>query len=305
MQCKYIRIRPLSLFPELDSIKLFGAIFSAVSELYPENIKEFENDFENGNIRVSSAFPVVGNTYFFPKPILLSQKNKNNEKDKKKAIENYKKFKKIKFIPKKFLEEIIKKGFYDEELINKANDEYEMKDDYLILKGEKTPESGIMELPKVGINRFSQKSDIFYKEGIYYKDTDLYFFVDADGKNYKIILTAIKFLEDRGFGPKYSSGYGQFKFVEKDTLNIHSCGERWLILSKYMPNNEEIKSIIWDNSFYQFKEIKGLTREGFHISPVYIFTEGSCFAGKKLQGKLEKSIPNYTLNGVPYIINVV
>jgi len=308
MQYRHIRIRPISVFPELDSIKLFGAIFSAISELYPENIKEFKNNFEKGNIRLSSAFPVVKNTYFFPKPILLTQKNKINEENKKEIIENYinfKKFKKTKFVSKEVFEEIIKKGIYDRELIKRIDEEYKIENGCLISKKEKVLESEMIEEPKVVVNRFSQKTKIFYKEGIYYKNTDLYFFVDADERSYKIILTAVKFLEDRGFGPKYSSGFGQFKFIEDNTLELNTCGERWLILSKYMPNDEEITSVGWDNSFYQFKEIKGLTKGGSYIAPMYVFTEGSCFAGKKLQGKLEKSIPNYILNGVPYIINVM
>ena len=56
-----IYIKPLSVFPELHSDRLFGAIFSAISELYPEKLNEIIENFEDNNppFIISSAFPAI------------------------------------------------------------------------------------------------------------------------------------------------------------------------------------------------------------------------------------------------------
>jgi len=307
MQYRYIRIRPISVFPELDSIKLFGAIFSAISELYPEKLEKFQENTEKGHVRFSSAFPVLGDTYFFPKPFLCFKNDSIDESNREKMIKNYrylKKFKDVTFASKDIFEQIIEKGSYDEDLLNRFRKENEIKGNYLISKKEKVPEIETIEEPKVTSNRFSQETKIFYKEGVYYKNADLYFFVKANEENHKMIIAAIKFLEDRGFGAKHSLGFGQFTFIEESTMELNNDGERQLILSKYMPTDEENSFIEWNNSFYQVKEIKGLTKSGFHIPPTHIFIEGSCFASDSIKGKLEKKIPNYILNGIVYAIKV-
>ena len=56
-----IYIKPLSVFPELHSDRLFGAIFSAISELYPEKLNEIIENFEDNNppFIISSTFPAI------------------------------------------------------------------------------------------------------------------------------------------------------------------------------------------------------------------------------------------------------
>ena len=73
-----IYIKPLSTFPKLHSDTLFGAITSAINELYPDMIEDMIKEYCDGRppfIR-SSAFPYIYNderkVRFYPK-ILLDQ----------------------------------------------------------------------------------------------------------------------------------------------------------------------------------------------------------------------------------------
>ena len=56
-----VYIKPLSRFPELSSDKIFGALTSVISEIYPESLDEMISSFESNNppFLVSSAFPVI------------------------------------------------------------------------------------------------------------------------------------------------------------------------------------------------------------------------------------------------------
>ena len=56
-----VYIKPLSTFPKLHSDTLFGALTSAVSELYPDKVEDMLNEFKNNNppFFISSTFPVI------------------------------------------------------------------------------------------------------------------------------------------------------------------------------------------------------------------------------------------------------
>ena len=68
-----VYIKPLSTFPKLHSDTLFGALTSAISELYPDLIEKMLKEFEEGRppFLISSTFPVIFNDdekiKFYPK----------------------------------------------------------------------------------------------------------------------------------------------------------------------------------------------------------------------------------------------
>lgn len=54
-----IYLKPLSIFPELHSDTLFGAITYAISQLYPEKVDEMVKSFEDEPpFIISSTFPL-------------------------------------------------------------------------------------------------------------------------------------------------------------------------------------------------------------------------------------------------------
>ena len=55
-----IYLKPLSIFPELHSDTLFGAITYAISQLYPEKVDEMVKFFEDEPpFIISSTFPFI------------------------------------------------------------------------------------------------------------------------------------------------------------------------------------------------------------------------------------------------------
>ena len=75
-----IYLKPLSIFPELHSDTLFGAITYAISQLYPEKVDEMVKSFEDEPpFIISSTFPFIfkedfengKKIKFYPKIIFL------------------------------------------------------------------------------------------------------------------------------------------------------------------------------------------------------------------------------------------
>lgn len=58
-----VNIKPLSTFPKLHSDTLFGALLSAINELYPDKVEYIIDKFEEGKppFLISSTFPVLFN----------------------------------------------------------------------------------------------------------------------------------------------------------------------------------------------------------------------------------------------------
>ena len=56
-----VYIKPLSMFPRLHSDWLFGAILSAISEIFPDKLDDVISDFNDTNppFLISSTFPVL------------------------------------------------------------------------------------------------------------------------------------------------------------------------------------------------------------------------------------------------------
>ena len=97
-----IYLKPLSIFPELHSDTLFGAITYAISQLYPEKVDEMVKSFEDEPpFIISSTFPFIfkedfengKKIKFYPK-IIFPQKSKDLEE--KYHPKDFKEYKKVK-----------------------------------------------------------------------------------------------------------------------------------------------------------------------------------------------------------------
>ena len=154
-----VYIKPLSTFPKLHSDTLFGAITSAVSELYPDLVDEMINEFGQGRppFLISSTFPVIFNgdekIRFYPKIILDSDLSGIDSK----IIKDYKK-----------IDYIEEKLFYD--LLNGEITERELLEDYnnynrfsnLLLSQSIDVDIGFGEniLPNNSVNRLIHETKI-------------------------------------------------------------------------------------------------------------------------------------------------
>lgn len=293
---------------EVDSIKIFGSIASALSELDRDKFDEFYNSVKNGETRISSAFPLIKDTLFFPMPIY----SVGYDTAKDIGIFNeLKGIKKAEFVSQRVFEEILnnKPGLRD--ILEKIeNEEWRLdKNKKCIYLDEETEieERNFLikryEVPKNVLNRYTYASTIFYSQAYFY-NCDLFFLVKTSRDILKLIKTALKLLEDRGMSQDFSIGFGKFKVRNiKEDINLNESDDEGIVLlSKYHPAENEIKSIKSCEKAYKIKEIKGFTKK-WHIPPYLFFEEGSCFKLNGLKGKLI-DIPDTktSLNGIAYYV---
>ena len=300
-----IYLKPRSAFPELHSDTIFGAICSAVSELYDDKtlrtIVELE---EKPPFILSSAFPFVyrdgKRIHFFPKPL------EEQKKTDSAGIDVVKKWKKVKYIEQTIFESW-RSGEINEDKILKEFNQYIVRKGLFYDKSLEIPEGAfrINELnsPRNTINRITQASDnLFYSTGYYYKNAGLFFLVRFFDQRYKeIVEGAMRFLRDRGFGGDVSAGRGQFDFECEDTDIIEEMkGERFITLSRYIPNEDEVNTP--GDCWYELGLKRGRTPDGHVKKQVRFFTEGSTFPDmrKEYYGRIVTVEENAVECGLAY-----
>lgn len=285
-----VYIKPLSTFPKLHSDTLFGAITSAISELYPDKVDDMINEFENGRppFLLSSTFPVIfaqKNIRFYPKIILDSNLGGVDSK----IIKDYKKV--------DYIEEEI---FFD--LINGKITENDLLNDYgnynrfsnLLMRSNIDVDLGFGEniLPNNSVNRLTNETKIFYTTGDSYHNLGLFFLVDIFDSEYdKILKSAIKFLKDRGFGRDISTGKGHFTYEIEDYPydNDFDDENMFVTLSRFIPTDSDLKRIN-EYSFYEISSKRGRDKTGEIRKQVRFFKEGSVFPNYQLTyGNIVKS----------------
>lgn len=293
---------------QLDSIKLFGAITSALSELNFDMMDQYLKSFEDGTLRISSVFPVIKNNkanhFFLPIPKIDFEDDLSDD-EKEKYFSDIKKLKKIKYVSKNIFELIINQKLSLSVVINKIKNEWCIKNKtFLVEINEKTPEMKTIEVPRNSLNRYTGKSKIFYTNATIYNGCDMFFLVKGNKENKRIIESAIKFLEDRGFGQDYSTGFGNFEYLSKEEIEIKEPeSESCVNLSLFYPKGKELSGV---NKQYSLREIKGITQKGMHIPAVIFIEEGSCFDDNKLLGS-KYTVPETQniLAGYIYTINIM
>lgn len=280
-----VYINPKSSFPNLHSDTLFGALTYAISELYPEELEGFLDLFKNKQapFLLSSTFPFINfdgePIRFYPK-IISNPKNSEN-KDEIDFMKNYKEFKNVDFIEETIFLDIISGKIKEEDLITKLK-EYEISNNLLHLK-DLFPKGFLFKnakslSPHNVINRLTNESEgVFYGEGTQYKNMGLFFLVKFEDESFKdMIISALKFLEDRGFGVDISTGKGQFTFEIQDFDFEDIQGDYFTTLSRFIPSKDDLKIVDKDSS-YEIGFKRGTSREGQLRKQVRFFKEGSTF----------------------------
>lgn len=286
-----VYIKPLSTFPKLHSDTLFGAITSAVSELYPDLVDEMIGEFEDGKppFLISSTFPVIFNgdekVKFYPKIIMgsdLSGIDSNIIKD----------YKKVEYLEEKLFYGIINGEMSEREILNNYDEFYRFSN---LLMGEKLDaDIGFGEniLPNNSVNRLISDTKIFYSSGDSFKNMGLFFLVQINDEKYRDILkSTILFLKDRGFGRDISTGKGHFDFEIDEVFNNDENNDEnmFITLSRLIPTDDDLKRIN-EYSFYEIGSKRGRDKSGEIRKQVRFFKEGSIFPNFKLNyGNVLKS----------------
>lgn len=293
-----IYIKPLSVFPNLHSDRLFGAFLSAVSELFPDKVDEIIENFKSNNppFIISSTFPAISidgeKLRFFPKVII------NNSSNKTYNLDELKDFKKVEFYEESIFFDIIHGKLSEEDILTNY-DNYNRIGNLLVLKNQDfNIEIKNAVLPNNMINRLSGETKIFYSDGLRYSNNiELFFFIEFFNPDYQnIIKAALKFLKDRGFGHDISIGKGQFDYTIEnlsiDDLSkndvIHD-DDKFITLSRFIPSDNDLK-FIDEFSDYEILSKRSKDKSGENRKQVRFFKEGSTFKNySKYYGRIVES----------------
>ncbi|WP_298534917.1 type III-A CRISPR-associated RAMP protein Csm4 [uncultured Methanobrevibacter sp.] len=294
-----VYLKPLSIFPELHSDTLFGAITYAVSELYPELVADMINAFkEEPPFVLSSTFPFVFkqniNVRFYPKII-----TKKSSKDESVIIDSqdFKDFKDVEYLEEQLFFELINGNLTESDIL-KDFKSYNVINKILLLKDEIDIDVAIGKsiIPNNSVNRLTNKTDgIFYTSGNEYKNIGLFFLIEFFDENYiPIVKAALRFLRDRGFGKDISNGKGQFDYEIDEEFSIDDLYtsnnlDYFVTLSRFIPKIEDLEKIN-EYSSYEIGSKRGKSPSNEIRKQIRFFKEGSIFPNyKKYYGQLIKS----------------
>lgn len=290
-----VYIKPKSLIPKLHSDRLFGAITSAIHELFPSEIEGMISKFENNNppFLISSTFPCIWvndeKIRFFPKIIFNNSKIETN-------LSVLKDYKKVEYIEESLFFDLINCNLSEKDILNDYNNYYRVKN--LLIKNTLNGKFSFnrVVVSNNSINRLTNETKIFYTEGFNFSsDVGLFFFVEILNSDYdKIIRASLKFLKDRGLGNNISSGKGQFDYEISD-LSINdltnsksnfSIGGEFINLSRFIPSKDDLVDIN-ELSYYEIGFKRGKDKNGDIRKQIRFFNEGSLFNNyKKYCGRI-------------------
>jgi len=301
-----IYLEPKSSFLPLHSDTIFGSVIYAVSQIYPEELENLLAEFKDENsvppFLISSAFPYIQGREkrirLFPRII---------EEPVKADPEKVKAFKKVEFIEESIFLKWASGDLSEKKIIDNL-DEYYLHENMIFMdKPDVDFNRGQILVPKNRINRLSNASEsIFYAPGDNYNNMGLFFLIKIINQEYKEhVKAAIRFLCDRGFGRDISTGSGHFKFEIEDIEIEESEGQRFVILSRYIPQNEELEYLS-KNSWFEIGSKRGMSSSGEIRKQIRFFNEGSTFKSlnKKFHGKVIESGHCALEYGLAYTFNM-
>ncbi len=276
----------------LHSDTISAALASARVQLFgDQNLKEFLEA-----LRVSSAFPFFENHYFLPKP-MLSLNLKIEGQDEHLLNKSLKKFE---FFERSIFEKIISgEDILVSESQISANKKYLWAETPAVQTVLKTEVQQRVTVPRDG----QGDSVPYYVERIYFNNgAGLYFLMEAENEQImREAEVALKFLEDSGIGTDRSVGNGFFKSEIIDfQLKVPENSSSSMTLSLFCPEKEELSALLEGEPAYLMEKrggfIAGASAVEFrHLrkKSVYMFSEGSVFNGKTLNGKVLNLRPEW------------
>ena len=292
-----IYLKPLSIFPELHSDTLFGAITYAINELYPEKVEDMINAFkEEPPFILSSTFPFIYNKdekiRFYPKLI-----TKSSSKEKADP-QDFKDYKKVKFIEEDLFAKMIKGDLCDSDILMDFKNYNKVKS--LLLKDKIDIDISFGEniIPNNSVNRVTNETEgIFYTTGNEFKNLGLFFLVEFNDEEYvPLIKAAIRFLRDRGFGRDISNGKGQFDYEIDEEYSLDEAFDLensnlnyFITLSRFIPSKDDLSKIN-EYSSYEIGSKRGKSPAGEIRKQIRFFKEGSIFPNyNKFYGRIMES----------------
>ena len=285
MKAIILKVKPNSLFRlgsgslyETDKIIHSDTLFSAIIDIHSrvfENTDNFIEQFSQGNISISSAFPMLSNDefskkiFFIPKPEIDFNPKENIKTEKKIKYLSLEAYKLIDNIRKNRI------GFSDSNYFTLIGKQFVTEKSEL---ASNLPiDSFISELviPKTKVHSTTQDDSFYHETDIQLSPITIednsgkstlfphYYFLyesQLDNKLNLEFLTCLRIIADSGIGGERSTGKGQFEGIIETELEINrNVGtEQLLLLSLCTPNSQE--------EFSFFKSYEIITRGGGSVS---------------------------------------
>ncbi|MDO5334876.1 MAG: type III-A CRISPR-associated RAMP protein Csm4 [Coriobacteriia bacterium] len=261
-----------------------GTLFSA---LYIEALgmgcaDELLNAARTGTLRISDAFPFIGEELYLPKPMVLARHEQAEPKERADSSEK-KASKNLKYVPASKMSKLLCGDF---DFVG------ELRNFRLGVPFLRT---------KVNLTRSTSEDAEPYHVGGYsfFRGNGLYFFC-CGSYDIEPLIDALSF---SGLGGKRSSGYGQFSYdildYDPSVLSLGAAGAgKHMLLSTALPNKDELSDELLAGASYRVERKGGFVQSRTHSATPHkkrdmcLFSPGSVFE-KRFEGDV------FDVNAVP------
>ena len=286
----------------------YSAFYAEYIRIFGENDRELFQLTENDEFKVSDLLPFkemkTETVFYVPKPFVNDIERKQSSDENEQVVDR-KKVKKLSYIPASRLNEYF-------EFLKTGKNFPEIDDDF----GEKELHT------KNKVSRIGEDTELYNIEVFRFNEkSGLYFIVQLPKEWKEKFENVLESLSLTGIGGKKSAGYGQFirelktENYKADAIFLHtnSTFGKYLLLSSYLPQKDEIEKIKNKENGYQL-----IKRSGFVNSPkysenpqkrkqVYMISSGAVLnfkpAGRLVDLKLHGNHSIYRM-GKPIVIGV-
>lgn len=267
---------------EMPADILFSAIVNEASQISEKLCEKIIEKFKNKCLKISDAFPFIGEEYLLPKPFVKISKEESSSTEKKL-------YKKIEHIPLQYYKSYIE---------GKSNPNEILKISSQLGKNQvatkiKYSENANNEIYSIGYYRFDPNNGLYFLLA-YEEEEDL--------ENFDEILFNLSFT---GIGGKKSSGLGKFEIIEKDLPtefeNKIDTENAKILLTTSMYKKEELKHRTGDSNYTIVRRGGFIYSENPYLSKdiaerkktMYFFKSGSTFE-HTYQGDVFRVDKNYS-----------
>ncbi|MFY9198367.1 MAG: type III-A CRISPR-associated RAMP protein Csm4 [Acutalibacteraceae bacterium] len=216
-------------------------IFSALC-LESNDIPKLVAQVQEGQLKISDAFPYVRDYYYLPKPMVYVEHK----------TDNYKLFKKVKYIP------------------------YDLMDSYL--EGTMYPEDELESFAELGTS--SVRTQVCVGEDpfqvgtfTFSEDSGLYIIVEHQDD---YIFELFEKLQYSGIGGKRSSGLGRFSFTVQECFEM-PIGNKKILLNTAMARDDELEKTLEGANYLLQKRSGFINQSKYKKKDFYTFKAGSAF----------------------------
>ena len=254
----------------VSSDVFYSAFYAEYIRIFGENDRELFQLTENDEFKISDLLPFkemkTETVFYVPKPFVNDIKRKQSNDENEQVVDR-KKVKKLSYIPANRLKEYF-------EFLETGKNFPEIDNDF----GEKELHT------KNKVSRIGEDTELYNVEVFRFnKDSGLYFIVQLPEKWQEKFENVLESLSLTGIGGKRSAGYGEFSITDDGMIfdgedfdiieseddkfineSLYKESEKYLLLSSYLPQKDEIEKIKNKENGYQL-----IKRSGFVNSPKY------------------------------------